>query len=83
MRLEEAKRRVGSAVRVCRASVAYWLLLLDLFDRRQQHLERPSSHLLPIRKTPLPLQALQCPKRLLQVGFEPCQVTVSVRPGQL
>ena len=41
MRLAEAKRRVGSAVRVCRPSVASWLLLLDLFDRRKQHLERP------------------------------------------
>ena len=27
MRLAEAKRRVGSAVRVCRACVASWLLL--------------------------------------------------------
>ena len=47
-----AKRRVGSTVHVCRFSVAYWLRL-DLFDRRQQHSERPPSHLLPIRKTPV------------------------------
>jgi hypothetical protein len=81
MRLVETKRRVGSTVRVCHPSVAYWLLL-DLFDRRQQHPERPTSHLLPIRKIPFPLQAFQRLQRLLQVGFEVRQVLVSGRLDQ-
>jgi hypothetical protein len=81
MRLAETKRRVGSTVRVCRPSVTYWLLL-DLFDRRQQHPERTTSHLLPIRKIPFLFQAFQRLQRLLQVGFEIRQVLVSGRLDQ-
>ena len=80
---EPARRRtvVGSVVRERRPSPASWLLL-DLFDGRQQHPERRSSHLLPIRKTSSPLQALQRLQRLLKVGFEPRQVPVLVCPWQ-
>jgi hypothetical protein len=55
------------------------LLLPNPFDRRQKHPERPHSRLLPFRKTPLPLEPLQRPKRFLEVGFELRQVLVSVR----